>query len=187
MELANNALTTLKQVQTHLAVTDPAEMAELKWLINVASGQIESECGRTFEKTAHTAEAYTGDGRRLLVLQQYPVIGVPVVTLEGAAVTDFSTDSKAGLLFREAGWTNRSAIAVTYESGYVLPRDAGLEIPRTLPYELESACVLLVAQLFNQRGSEHLTSEAVGPLKWTFIEEIPAVRAILNKYRRVLL
>ena len=187
MELAANALTTLLQVQTHLSAFDPVEAAELNWLINVASDRMEAECNRAFAKTLHTAEAYLGDGRRLLALRQYPVLSVSLVTLGGEEIGDFSTDPAAGLLFRQNGWPKHAEISVTYDAGYVLPKDASDEQPRTLPFELEAACVLLVAQLYNQRGSEHLSAEAVGPLKWTYLEEIPAVRASMNKYRRPLL
>ena len=187
MELSGNALTTLLQVQTHLSVTDSAENPELTWLINVASGQLEAECNRSFGKATYTAEKYTGNGRRLLALRQYPVLEVSAITVDEALVTDFFIDNAAGLLFRETAWDTNSAISVNYDAGYVLPKDATTENPRTLPYELEVACVLLVGQLYNQRGSEHLSAEAVGPLKWTYVDEIPAVRAIVNKYRRVLL
>ena len=187
MDLASNALTTLQQVQTHLSVTDEVETAELHWLINVVSSRIEAECSRSFGRATHTKEPYAGEGRRLLALKQYPVLGVSVVTMDNEPVTDFLIDNEAGLLFRESTWPKHSALAVTYEAGYVLPKDATSENPRTLPFDLESACVLLVAQLYNQRGSEHLSAEAVGPLKWTYIDEIPAVRTILSKYRRVLL
>ena len=187
MEIAANALTTLLQVQTHLSVTDSAETPELTWLINVASDRIEAECNRSFGKATHTSEEYTGDGRRLLALQQYPILVVSAITMDEDPVIDFLIDNAAGLLFREAAWNKNSVISTTYDAGYVLPKDATTENPRTLPYELESACVLLVAQLYNQRGSEHLSAEAVGPLKWTYVDEIPAVRAIINKYRRVLL
>lgn len=201
MDLAANALTTLKRVQSHLNVTDVNEASELKWLINVASETIESDCNRSFGIASHTAEAYTGTGKKQLVLLQNPVITDPVVTLDSLTVTDYTIDKASGILTRSTGWANwpsgtffrdpvwekQSAITVTYDAGYVLPKDDSVATPRTLPFDLEAACVMLVAQMYNQRGSEHLSSEAVGPLKWVYVGEMPAYRAIVDGYRRILL
>ena len=47
---------------------------------------------------------------------------------------------------------------MVYEAGYVLPKDEDLQasppIIRTLPYDLEDACIELVALKFNQRQEE---------------------------------
>lgn len=103
-----------------------------------------------------------------------------MVTMNGNPVTDYDLAAKSGLLRRSVGWEKKSVILVTYTGGYVLEGDK-----RTLPYDLEFAAILWTACAYNSRGSEHLSDEAVGPLKSVFWQEQPAIRAIVGKYRRV--
>ena len=44
---------------------------------------------------------------------------------------------------------------------YILPVNATVETPRTLPYNIESVCIELVAITYQRRGSEHLDRKSV--------------------------
>ena len=182
------ALTTLAAVKLHLGIStsDASDDALLTQIINQASADIESRCNRTLTRETRTAETYTGDGGKKLYLDLYPVTAVAAVTLDGIAVTDYVLTPKAGLLYREDGWTKKSAIVVTYTGGYQLEAVTGPPaIARDLPFNLEYAAILWVATAYNSRGSEHLSDESIGPLKSVFWQEQPAITAIVGKYRRV--
>lgn len=66
-----------------------------------------------------------GDGSRVLLLPSCPIIGTPVVAVDGEAVTDFEVGRKAGVLRRKAGWPDGlDNIVVTYTHGWtVVPGD----------------------------------------------------------------
>jgi len=70
---------------------------------------------------------------------------------------------------------------------YVLPKDDTTGTARTLPYNLESACIELVAIAYQMRGSEHLKQEYIGPLRSFFLEQMPfAVKETLDRYREYI-
>lgn len=182
------ALTTLTAVKLHLgiSVSDTSDDALLTQLISQASADIESRCNRTLTRETRTAEAYTGDGGKKLYLDLYPVTDVTAVTLDGEAVTDYVLTGKSGMLYREAGWTLKSGIAMTYTGGYQLEAVTGPPaVARDFPFDLEYAAILWVATAYNTRGSEHLSDESIGPLKSVFWEQQPAIAAIVGKYRRI--
>jgi len=162
MPLSSHALTTLAEAKTYLKLNVTDYDSTIERLINAASEAIEKYCNRHFEKAIYT-EWYKGHGRQLLLLNQFPIVSVTSVTIDGSAYTegednDFTIDSEAGMLFRAVGWpgnryyggltqdpmARRRNIKVVYEAGYVLPKDVSPETPRTLPYDLEQACLLLV-------------------------------------------
>jgi len=71
---------------------------------------------------------------------------------------------------------------------YVLPADATAEIPRTLPYNIESSCIELVVIAYQCRGSEHLKTEVVGPLRSDFSIGWPEhIKQTLDRYRRYVM
>ena len=184
------ALTTLSAVNLHLfgATTSTSDDALLTQLINQASDDISSRCNRTLTRETRTAEKYIGDGGTKLYLDLYPVYSVATVTVDGEAVTDYAINAKAGMLERENGWDYDAEILVTYVGGYLLTAVTGPPaVPRDLPHNLEYAAILWVAGAYNSRGSEHLSDEAIGPLKSVFWSEQPAIKAVVDKFRRVII
>ena len=180
------ALTTATAVKLHLGITDTSDDSLLAQLIPQGSADIESRCNRTLTRETRTNEKYLADSGVFLYLDLYPVVSVDEITIDGEPVTDFTLYGPAGRLYRAAGWNPQTEILVTYTGGYLLEPVTGPPIvPRTLPYNLEYACILWVASAYNTRGSEHLSDESIGPLKSVFWEEQPAIKAIVEKYRRV--
>lgn len=181
-------LTTLTAVKLHLGIStsDTSDDALITQLINQASADISERCNRTLTRETRTAEMYTGDGGKKLYLDLYPATEVAAVTLDGEAITDYVLTPKSGLLYREDGWTKNFEIAVTYTGGYQLEDMTGPPaIARDMPFDLEYATILWVATAYNTRGSEHLSDEAIGPLKSVFWQEQPALAVIVNRYRRI--
>lgn len=165
MPLSSHALTTVATVKEYLQrdVNDTSDENLITRLINVASERIEKHCDRHFEQATYT-EKYRGNNRQLLRLNQYPVTAVASVTVSESAVDsgDYEILTEEGMLYNENLWTwsgyqaglvgedvgSKRNIEVQYTAGYVLPKDETDGPPavvRTLPYDLEQACIMLVA------------------------------------------
>lgn len=179
------ALTTLAAVKLHLgiATADMSDDAILTQLINQASDDIAARCNRTLTRETRTAESYEVQGDTFY-LDLYPVASIVSVTVDGVVVTDYAAGMISGRMYRESGWGE--SVSVTYTGGYNLTAITGPPaVPRDLPYNLEYACILWVAAAYNTRGSEHLSDESIGPLKSVFWQEQPAIKAVIDKFRRI--
>jgi hypothetical protein len=76
----------------------------------------------------------------------------------------------------------------TISAEFVLPKDATMDKPQTLPCNLENACIEWVAVLYQKIGSEHLKTETIGPLKSEYILGMPDhIRQTLDRYREYVL
>lgn len=203
MPLEDNALTTTDQIDLSV------DTIEKERLINVASDMIENYCDRNFKKQTYNNEKYQPTGRQRLVLQNRPVISVDIITKNDTEVDStsyFIENEKAGFVFKHDKWdqdyrlarssisknfqpgTNKYNIEVTYTAGYVLPKDATQEDPRTLPYDLEQAAILTVQYLNNAEDSDlRVQKESIADVSQTYFEqkmqnELPA--EIINKIDR---
>jgi hypothetical protein len=81
---------------------------------------------------------------------------------------------------------------VTYAGGYVTPQQAAdnVLLTRSLPYDLEQACVQGVVAMYRGRGQdqriaqESLLSYSVS-YSQSEVEEITAVANVIRRYRRI--
>jgi len=207
MGVAANALTALATVKTELGISASTDDAYLERLINAASDFIERYCSRQFQRASVT-EKVQGYGDSFLRLGRRPIdTAVAItITLDGAAVDSISYevhDAEAGLLIGKSGWADTTSLfegpawdghagserklySVTYTGGYVLPGDGGT---RTLPYDLEDACVGLVVSRYRSRGQDQrIKSESLLSYSVTFGEaEIPApILAVLDRHKTLV-
>lgn len=192
MPYAENALTTVEAVKKNLSgsvIEFDDDLIAQK--INEVSGFIEEYCNRKFGKAVRT-EKYEGTNTPYLLLKQYPVLRVISVSDNGALIstTEYELYDESGMLWRENGWASSSGrrqFSVEYESGYVLPKNHTTEIPRTLPYDLEGACITLTTIRYLNRDSENLTERRIGDSAEKFINDIPqSIKLMLNKaYKKV--
>ncbi len=153
-------LTTLQAVQDELGVDSEPRMLGL---VNQASAACCGFCGRSFAR-ATWAETF-GCVSETLVLSRLPVVSVASVACNGTVVdpADLDLDAEAGLI-RQYGahgpnyeysglWEQRvwrpSRTVVIYTAGYLLPNDPG----RTLPDDVERACLEMVKALWFSSGS----------------------------------
>ncbi len=208
MALSAHALTTLAAVKDFLKIdnTDSQYDGLLERMINAASEAIEGYCQRHFERASYN-EWYRGNGRQMLVLSQSPIIQVILVELNNGAITDYEVMADYGMLYRLALWPaygypaglvgdrvgSSQNIRVVYEAGYILPKDEDLQasppVVRTLPYDLEDACIDLVALKFNQRQEEAAgkVTRAQADYQTTYQQDIPPrLRQVLDRYRRLV-
>lgn len=210
MALVANALTTLAEAQAEVSGLSGAGTSVGERLIAVASDAIEAYCGRKFGR-ASRVERYAPPRGEELTLDVRPLdeTVTPVILLDGTAVTGFVVDDpETATLHLDGGWggesfermypgsvsghripgSARRVLKVTYTAGWVLPKDATVDLVRTLPRPLEQACLDTVASLFRRRGVDRSAAafdeagalEAGGGI-------IPGpVRGYLAPYRRAI-
>lgn len=214
MALITDALTMVPQVRAYLIGKDaniPTEHdALLEFLVNAVSEDVKLYCAREFRKQTYTDELYVGHGRQMLLLKHRPIVTVTTVkeTDIALAATEWSIhDAEAGMLFREKGWHGGSyALAdltgdvhpfavkfnykVTYDAGYVLPKDGSTSTPRTLPFSLERAVVEICAALYKHRDNVGLKSKTYGGFESGSLSETYALWpehavATLDRFKEV--
>jgi hypothetical protein len=152
----STVLTDLASVQTELGLSGQDEAPYLNAQIAAASAAIASWCGRPFARET-VQEVFRPEGcMQALSLARFPVTTLTSVVEDGTTLTaaDYELDAESGLLWRlssdaRVAWRARK-ITLTYTAGYLLPDDGG----RTLPHDVQRACVLMVAAQYNARGRD---------------------------------
>lgn len=201
MALSSHALTTLDAVKASLTDVDNSSDTYLERQINAVSEFIEKYCNRHFEKKTYT-EKKAGNGRQKICLDQFPIVSVTSVIVDGMFVDDYEVDEEAGMFYRKGRWNWQGDliglvgepgasfpnIVIEYIAGYVLPKDETIDNERTLPYDLEDATIQLVVIRYEKRGVEHMKRETIGPLTTEFIDGIPPqILEVLDKYKKLVI
>jgi hypothetical protein len=187
--LAANALTTIDAVRALLDVAEYGpERDRIIRAINAASAEIEHFCGREFGLAEDVVEYIPGHGGLHITVRRPPIQSITSISYNGSALTadvdyvvqyatagvirlipcaacndytavgglTFDTISGTGLATASSGYT------VTYDGGYVLPRDATISTPRTLPYDLEAACISVALGLYHaQKTDPHVMAYSI--------------------------
>jgi hypothetical protein len=147
------------------ASTEPAA-SRVGYLLDQASGAVESYCGRTFarETVSETFRYGWGCAPDVLRLARRPIVSITSITEDGTALASDGRefDADAGLLWRlqddsRIRWTARK-ITVVYVAGYLLPEQAN----PTLPADIIRATLITGAAMFAAIGRDPLLrSESV--------------------------
>lgn len=174
MALSVNALTTVAALSLDASVTT----TDKEQAIERASDMIRFEANRDFISQSHS-DVYRGNNTQRLILKHYPVTSVTSLSIDGTDVT--VSDLRildGGILEYENGWftdTGYHDINVTYVAGYILTPGDG-EV-RTLPYDLEWACIRLAERTY-EAGYTRLPAESYGIP--------PDVQTVIDRYKRVI-
>lgn len=206
-------LTTAATAADVLGVS--AADTKLPRLIGAASESIRRFINRPrLHFTAGFVERLPGYLQQVRVrLGLLPLISIASVVLPDgtslAADEYVREDDEAGVLYRASGWpwtglvragvlydspavgTEAKTIVATYTGGWVTPAQAGT---RTLPFDLEEACLQAVSSMYRRQGIDQLiVSESLGDYSVSF-REVPALEGLLPSgvlaqlasYRRLL-
>lgn len=165
--LSANALTTVGALKDELGIasSDTSLDTHLKRMINAASDWLEAQLHRSLRLETVT-ESLSGFGRQRLNLARYPISSLTSVKVDGADVTADckilnGARGQRGQIWRKDGFplsargygdltsdTDPSTadlnVEVSYKGGYVLPQDESATLPRTLPWDIEWACLRIV-------------------------------------------
>lgn len=184
VDLADNALTTVERLKLELGIDqdDTSQDDHLRMLINVVSGAIEAELNRDLG-LAEVTELLSGYGRQRLNLRRFPIVDVDTATIDGVEVDDYKIlPGELGQLWRKNGWPLSASrygdltidadpftadlnVEITYTGGYVLPKDATGQNPRTLPWVIEGACLRLAIDMHN-RGPGLSSEQSAGGYRY---------------------
>lgn len=183
MSLTAHALTTYAEAKGEIGLDDDALQAKVERIINAVSEAMEDAAGsRHFEYGAALAHDVQGLGGARLIVPRAPVVSitkVELLNLDGtvSAVIDASSytvdNAASGLLYRAAGWpisahghvgirldtlpgSQYKGIRITYGGGYITPQQVidDTNLTRTLPFDLEEACLVGVVSIFRRRSSD---------------------------------
>lgn len=176
VELTSDALTLLATVKIELGIAADTYDDALKRMINAVSRRIRSYCDRIFYYEADIEESVPGYGDTLLRMSRFPILSIDSIAYDGTAIdsdTYSSADKNAaaGLIYSEYGWvwtakslnsvmgdwvpgTEEDLYTVTYTAGFVTPAQETGELVRTLPWDLEDACIQAVASRWAGMGRD---------------------------------
>jgi hypothetical protein len=186
----------------------------LRRYINSASDFLARECGRVFEREDGIVELSRGYGSTSLRLRHAPIISIESIANDAGDITDYTIeDAGTGFLFRRAGWifsglasgyaerpsigSESPNLTITYTGGFITPKqvddktflddaDPPVSLPRTLPSDLEDACIQLVVSRYRTRGKDvRERSRAYEASGVTFGGEPipPEIESLINHYR----
>lgn len=207
--VATDGLTTVGRVAFQLGVTDDDKLHIIGRMIEEATAAIERYCNRTF-KQATVTEKLAGYGRPYLMVSRLPLNSITSITYDGGAVSagDYEiANATTGEIMHKTGvWNDTSKqslnasltktpysegklYTVVYSGGYVLPGNSG----RTLPADIEAACVMAVSSMYSRRldnpdivkeSLSGVASVEYGSTSGNTTAQLPAAAAaILDKYR----
>lgn len=179
------ALATLAQLKEYLDVTQTAHDARLTALLDRATAVLERLAGRKFA-ASDVVEFHDGSGTAALLLRHYPVVSVASLHDDAARVfgaetlippADYVVESASGLvtLSSRAVFTKGVRnIRAAYRAGYEIA-----------PPDLQMACLLLAATLFEERKNVGLESRSMKDGATAYRHGIPEeVLKMLAPYER---
>ena len=174
--LATNALTTLETAKSELGITGTSEDDTLSRYINAASDFCEKYCKVSFYYDAAVVEKVAGYGSTFLAVSRVPLLSVASIEYRGDEVSsdnyEVHGDGENGFIYASGGWNwttatstllntsiipgyERKSYTVTYEGGYITPKQEDEAVgTRTLPWDLEGACLGLVSNQYAAQGKD---------------------------------
>jgi len=204
-------LTTLERVKLELDIKNDINNDLLSARIASASSVIAGLCFPSLRRETVIETFYPdhyGECADRLTLDHSPVVSISSVTVDGTALTDavivddvvtdlaewrldgdklrLRRQTTAG---RHSHWSFCTGIVVSYTGGYLLPGQVG----RDLPYEIEDACVELVAAYWAARGRDPglRAEENVGVYRFEYQTTVngydyPVPKGVMDKLDRFL-
>lgn len=197
----SQALTTLNAVKAELGLSGTGDDAWLADTIARTSATIRRWCGRAFALETVRESFRLPVSTEVLSLSRWPVVSVVSVTEDGDTLAPgaFETEDDTGFVYRLTGSNSRrdwpaGKIVVEYRAGYVLPGNSD----RTLPEDVEAACIALCIRAFHAKGRDPAlrsyqnpdveSYSLLDPDKTAMIDGLPAdVAGRLWSYRPVVL
>lgn len=130
------ALTSLATVKDELEI-DAADLSRDETLtryIAATSSAIADDLSRVVARQQYR-ETRAGYGRTELDVYNYPIVGTPVVSLDGSVITDWVvSDVDAGFLYRENGWPWTVNVAPPLDAMGLIPSPGGRRFDLSIDY-----------------------------------------------------
>lgn len=184
------ALTDLATVKSVLGITDASKDGLLTHLINGATDNIESICGRRFKvPAADVLESLDGSNARDLFSKNFPITVFTKlefkesnnpVSYKEIVAGDFVRDNETGRLNLLTGNFERGVqnYRITYRAGYAV-----------IPADLEQAAISMVIDEFNARKARGVSSESLGAYSVSYSKDEtrldPEIRDVIRRYKKI--
>lgn len=187
--MATQDLTTTAKVKAYLQITASTWDTLFGTLVTYASMIIENYINRKLYSATYT-EYYDGNNEIKLFLNQYPISTVTTVKLYDyeqqtvlqtyTANEDYISYLNEGYIYKGSKWTyGHKNFQIVYIAGY-----------STIPEDIELACNMIVANLFNMPDKSNISAERIGSYSINYLSEQglpPQVKSILDNYKRVVI
>lgn len=185
---ADVLFTSLERVKSHAKITGTTNDSLILEMIGGVSKMIQQFCQRCILQRTFTDERYDPSGNfDELLLNQYPIIGNPVVKQDGVTLTinvDYSVDLNSGILRRVSGdvkmnWSGE--VLVTYTAGFVrTPADIRLAATKQVRHEFRQS-----AHGGDRLGERAHQLETGGSSTWEPDGLLPSTREAIAPYRQL--
>ena len=203
MRLNDNALTTTTSVWRAMRQTEVSDAdADLVIsLINQASARVEAMLDRKLGHAAYT-EKHKAEGEQLLIVREWPVTAVTSVKIGDEPLSPDAYELDSLGAYKDNGWpragyprgltgeplTPSRSIEISYEAGFILPKDATDDRPATLPADIEALVIEMVIRVLSQMesgGMGGLKSFSISDVSWVWDHDIPQTwQATIAAHRR---
>jgi len=174
-------LTTKDAVKEQLCIPSDDDSMDslLERLIKAATDTIEAECRRAFEKQNYEESYYVDSSK--IILQGYPVEEITEITLDDETLESYELKKEDGFIFAPKREKLKGLLDVKYSAGYVLPGNGG----RSLPFDIENACITLAVEQFNIQGAAGVKMENVDALRIQYSQADipPPVRRVIQRHK----
>jgi hypothetical protein len=192
MSLNPNALTDYATTKARLRLGNDNDQPLIEQLINEASAALERFTYRSLSYAPVVTEVLPLKGGPYLLLSRTPVVSIASITLDTLGLlpaTEYAIDdSAAGIIYRDVNWpwsaqlrpdlnfqrdqqpgTEKKNTTVVYAGGYVTGPQASAQLLRTLPSDLERACLLTVVSYYREATRDpNIKQETVGKASRTY-------------------
>lgn len=198
--MASGDLTTLDAVRAYLKGQVPVpvddETTLIPGLITAVSKMFASEAGSPILNTAQV-QTWNGSGETKIFLEQYPVISVESVEVDGVAVPERTAVGESGWVLSSATTGKLELVGYAFDSGVancVVNYTAGYGA--AAPADVDQAVVDQVAYLYRQKDRVGVANESTqggGSVSylgaWQAQQgkagQTPLFSATIERYRRV--
>ena len=195
-------LTQLTTLKSRLSIldTDTTQDALLASAIQAVSARFDTETNRTLRRTVDFRQEFDADTTEIIAAC-FPIETVTKFELKTSEASGWIEQPLPDFLLRSgcvislsapfsAQCSSQSLARVTYTAGYVLPGATDIPDATRLPADLEQAAVEQVAFWFQTR--DHVGVNRQWPKGGTFetfpdLDLLPSVRAVLGRYRRLVI
>jgi hypothetical protein len=172
-EPGSRDLTTLDAVKAWLDKTADTADVQLQRLITAESKAIERAIQRPVLAETRT-DFIQGYGSATIMPPATPIQSIEKVLVDGMPV-EVQHDALTIWLKSGGAWPKNSRIQVTYTAGY-----------DSVPYDLEQACIELVALRYKERDKVGVISKGIGGESVAYVASMPvSVENLIAPYKKV--
>lgn len=180
-------LTTLANVKEYIGVTSGNDDKLLTRMITALSAYVQSWLSRNFALQAYV-ETFNGLDNTRMILNNYPIVSVASVMINGVAVPAASLPALSGWTGYVWTSTQLALQGYTFSRGYsnvIVSYTAGFSVT---PPDIEQAVIEVIALRYKERDRIGFVSKSIGGETVTFsLKDLPAsVQTLLLQYRRMV-